>query len=569
MTRVPFAVAIADDKLLGIPWKRLSLPQQVALKSFYGLPLDPVEQRIWSAQQGPDWAVNDGVYDELGYLTGNPTVIPYTAQEHDIFTGVIGRRAGKSTEITGFIGAYEISLGGHGQYANGAEMKFLYVAQEMSLAQTNMQGIVRTMRLSPLLSELLPALVGIEQVKFKNGITLEAMSNTIKSARGYAVCGVVMDELGFWYKDAKSANPDTEVEIAISYAMQQFEHAKQIRITTPWTKEGLAYEARIAGTEGRRLPKDADQDDREKMEGHLVVYAPTAAMGVPVPLVTRKKLARKKKRDPIAFARESLALFIDAQAGFLSHAKVNEAVERGKAYTVVYNPDASYVAVMDPAFRGDDYSMTVGHKDAKLGIVQDHIQVWTPEPGARLSPGIVLDEIKAVLDKFGLGVIYSDQVQLESLQELALDRDFTVFGFDLTKSSKPKVMQALNLKLNADHLVLLNYQKQTNQLKDLQRTVNVSGYTAIAAPPGKMDDCATVLALMVHLADMLPAVEDAKSATAIRNSKQTSANLAVEATRIYEAALRSGDPLMRDAIARSDYLRALMEEDTGNPDSAD
>lgn len=503
--RVPFKFAIESDELLGKAWKRLSLPQQVILKALYGLPFsEERELTIWSGLQGA------GQYDELGYLTGVDRIIPYEPKEYDILTGVIGRQSGKSTELTAFGAAYEIALGGHTQMANGLEIMFAFIAHNKGLAQMNMKGILRVLRSSPLLNdEIMPDEPGDEIVRFKHGIIMQAFTNTLTSSRGYGVMGVVMDELGFWYKDAQSANPDKEVETALQYAMQRFEHAKQFRITTPWTKEGLAYEAWLAGTEGRnyKAQKDADRDLIDQMDDHLVVYAPTAAMEVPEPFVTRKKLARAKKKDPMKFARESLAKFIDAQSGFLSHIAINEAVDKGQRLKDVVITDAYYVAVMDPAFRTDEYTLTIGHNDKVLGVVQDLIMGWTPEPGARLNPGIVLDAVKVELDRFGISTVYSDQHQLESLQELALDREFGIHGFDLTRVSKPKVMQSMNTKLNQGRLVLKEDAKQTQQLKELVRTVTPTGGYTVAAPPGKHDDRAMVLALMTYIADQQPAVE--------------------------------------------------------------
>lgn len=555
MDRFLFAEAIAEDTLLARPWKQLSLPQQVVLKALYGLPLTTEKELlIWSGFQG------QGEYDELGYLTGITREVPYVPKEYSILTGIMGRRSGKSTVIGAFSSAYEITLGGHPQYAQaGQELDYVYVAQDMNLATKNMMSIVRTLEQSPMLRKEIVNR-GAETVEFRNNIVLRAMPSNIKSSRGSAVVGVIMDELGFWYKDAKSANPDKEVEIAFAYALQQFEPwAKQLRMTTPWTKEGLAYEASVAGTEGRLLPKGTDPDEVERWEDHLVVYAPTAAMDIPEPLVTRKKLARKKKRDPEAFARESLAKFIDSQTGFLSHTKINEAIEAGKALPKdrPFLPDANYVAVMDPAFRSDEYTLTIGHHDTQLGVVQDFLKAWTPEPGARLNPALILDETKEILDRFELSLVYSDQHQLESLQQLALDRDFTVFGHDLTVKSKPKVMQSLSLALNRNKLVLLDDPVQKKQLQELQRTVQPSGHYTIAAPPGKHDDRATVLGLMVHLAEQLPAAENAPTAAAQRDKNK--GHMKAEMAAVFEALVQSGDQAALAAIEHAAYLNALTD----------
>lgn len=557
-------MAIEDgNELLDKAWKRLSLPQQTILRALYGQPLTTEEELvIWSGLQGK------GIYDELGYLTGVTEMVPYKPKEYDILTGVIGRQSGKSTEVTAFAAAYEIALGGHAALANGVELKFAFVAHDKGLAQTNMQGITRVIRSSPLLNEELlgsdDKLIGFEQVRFKNGITLEAMTNTLKSARGYGIAGVVMDELGFWYKDATAANPDKEVETAISYAMQRFEHAKQFRITTPWTKEGLAYEAWLAGTDGRNYKNqpDIDRDLIDSMQDHLVVYAPTAAMGVPEPLVTRKKLARAKRRDPVKFARESLAQFIDAQSGYLSHAAINEAVERRKTMKRMTFATADYIAVMDPAFRTDAYTLTIGHKEKAMGVVQDLVMGWEPPPGGRLNPAEILDKVKKVIDGFGISVVYSDQAQLESIQELALDRDFMVHGFDLTRTSKPVVMRALNTALNRGQIALEPNAKQTQQLKDLVRIVTDSTYERIAAPPGKHDDYATVTALMVHLVDKLPAVdsEDVAQEMAPVNRWEKSEKRSDVAARVRQRLGSSDDPEDHAILGRSDWLSETLED---------
>lgn len=562
--RVPFSVAIAKEELLAGPWRKLSKPQQVILKAFYGLPLaDAEEQRIWNALQGPQWSLGDGVYDELGYLVGTPRHVEYVPKEHSILTGNLGRRAGKSTVLTAFIGAYEIGLGGYAGQGGGIELKAIYVAQDMNLAQTNMRGIVNIMAQSPMLSTLIPADGGgTEQIKFTHGITLEAMSNTIKAARGYAIVFAVLDELGFWYKDAKAANPDKEVAVAIDYAMQQFGTAKQVRITTPWTKEGLAYEAFVAGTEGRNLNRKEDPDGIEAMEDHLVVYAPTAAMGIPEPLVTRKKLSRKRKQDPLTFARESLAVFIDAQMGFLNHGRIADAVEKSKTLKLLPDINVAYVAVMDPAFRSDDYTLTILHKDQNHGIVQDFVQGWSPEPGLRLNPSSIMDEVKRVLDAFHLSFVVSDQFHNDTLSEMALDRDFAVYAFDMTKTSKPKVMQELATKLNAGQLVLQDHRTQTLQLQQLQRTALDGGGMKISAPPGKQDDYAMGLALGVYMADKLP-VSEAKSAVDASldiNRHNKSVKLKEFATKLYEDMLASGDPQAHSVLEHSAYLRALVED---------
>lgn len=556
--RVPFDLAIRDASLLKKSWERLSLPQQVVLKAFYGLPLKTEREiLIWSGFQG------EGIYDDLGYLLGIRREVPYVPKEYSIITGVLGRRSGKSTEVGGFIGAYEITLGGHTRFAReGQDLDYLYVAQDMTNAVKNMKGIILTLKQSPLLSKEIVK-EGVEEWGFANGIILRAQPNNVKASRGSAVVGAQLDELGFWYKDAKSANPDKEVEVSIAYAMQQFEpFAKQARFTTPWTKEGLAYEAAVAGTEGRLLPPTAAEDEREQWEDHLVVYAPTAAMEIPEPLVTRKKLARKKKRNPEAFERESLAKFIDSQSGFLAHAKVNEAVETGVTSRAVI-PNAPYVAVMDPAYRNDSFVLSIGHMEEKEGLVQDFNKSWEPPPGGRLSPALVLDEVKTILDQFGLNVIYSDQHEVNSMQQLAIDRNFTIFGMDWTKTNKPKLMLDLANRLNQNKVKLLDIPEQTRQLKALQKKVLPSGHVQITAPPNEHDDYAIALGMLAYYAGQLPPLTGAEKVAGnpiVSHDRDNQRALILQRNwEAFEARVAAGDPEAIRALEWTEYLKAMSE----------
>ena len=161
----------------------------------------------------------------------------------------------------------------------------------------------------------------------------------------------------------------------------------------------------------------------------------------------------------------------------------------------VKGPTHNYVACIDPAFRKDSFALTIGHHDQNLGIVQDFIRYWEPQPGEPLKPGTVLDEIKSHLDVYGISTVYSDQYQLESLQQLALDRKFSINGFDFTGKSKAKITGSFKTTLDQERIKLLDNELQKDQLESLQRQVLQSDTVRIAAPPGKHDDVAMVLIL--------------------------------------------------------------------------
>jgi hypothetical protein len=519
--RVAFADAISHPKLLKKPWEMLSLPQQVVLKSFYGLPLETEQEIIyWSAFQGA------GIFDELGYLQGISHQVPYSPKEYEILTAILGRRSGKSDRIGGFSAAYEILLGGHtkfirraavdedGKKVKGSEDQdvfWLYIAQDLGTAMTNMKFVLGPIDESPVLRRYVDYR-NTDEVGFKNGIKLRPEPPTIRTGRGVPVIGISMDEFAFWYKDSKSANPDFEVVRALEYSLSQFPNAKQLRLSTPWTKEGMLFQAHEHGTEGKKLKCEKCEssticvhvaEDREDHEGHLVVQAPTAMMGNP--FITRKFLKRKA-RDKEAFARESLTKFVDSQTSFLTWASIERAIDR-KLESRHKIDGVDYIVAIDPAFRRDSFAITVVHHEKERGIVQDFVFGMTPEPGERLNPARVLDKVKEVAEFWGTTYVWSDQYHLESLQALAEERDFAIIGEDLTVKSKPQVMNNLASLLNQSRMRLLDHGGTEGQLKRLRKTLGPTGYERIAAPNGEHDDFATVLALAATKALELPPAE--------------------------------------------------------------
>jgi hypothetical protein len=525
--RVPFEEAITDKLLLKEAFSRLSLPQQVALKALYGVPLRTADElNAWSIFQG------GAEFDELGRPT-RITQIPYIPREYDQGWFVFGRRSGK-TDISGLILVYESLLGGHHEHVSALQEPVIYfVAQKEPIARSHMNFVRAVLATSPILNKEI-AVDNADVIRFKNRIRIEPSAPTIKSTRGMAVPVVVMDEVGFWYSDPEAANPDLEVERAVSAAQAQFPHFKRIGTSTPYIKEGLLWKYQQAGTRGWRIACDdcttkRERDcthraaDREEYTDVLVLNAPTAA--IQNPRINEKFLRKELARDPDAFRREFLAEFVDSISGFLSMPLLQTSVDTGITERRPFSENVDgpkdkpfYIASMDPAFRRDRFAFTIVHHDAERGIVQDLLRVWTPQGGEdRVNPKAVLAEIKTLLDTYGVNLVYSDQYQLESLQQLALGLGFTIEGVDFTGRSKQKIFGSLQQLLNQKRLRLLDKPEMLQELAALERRYLPNGGVQISAPRGRHDDQAAVLAIAtfkaVWLLPMKRQADDNKTPT--------------------------------------------------------
>lgn len=491
--RIPFEQAIRDPKLLGKAFygtstqPGLSLPQQTALKIFYGLPLDETELRYYSM------FMNDATFDELGYVTGVNPATNYREIEHDEAWVIFGRRSAKTSNFLSFILVYEALLGGHTKWKGraGQQIVSFIVAQKLGIAQAIIRDFIEPLvASSPTLVKEIEGEVNKDGIIFKNGHRINPSPPVIKNFRYYAIPVVAMDECSFWYKDAEAANPDYEVIRAAKPAQMQFPYRKLVGASTVFSKEGILWDAKNAGCYGRNLPTDEDEQ-RARFKTVLVLQAPTAAMENP--LVDRKFLLNESVKDPEAFKREYLNIPSDSASGMFTESLLRQATENAPKLRP-YQEGYFYIASLDPAFRADNFTFCIGHYEEDKGFVQDLLKAWVPQKGG-LNPSIILDEIKMDLAAYQVQAVYSDQYQLESLQQLAIARGFSIIGMDFTANSKSKFFGSFLQLLRHNKVKLLRNYEQFQEFLWVQRVEGNGGYIRITHPVGKHDDRVTVTVL--------------------------------------------------------------------------
>lgn len=510
--RIPFEVAINDKRLFKKKFDSLSIPQKTALKAFYGIDLDEQELEYWAMFQG------NAKFDHLGFLEST-TPTEYEPTEYDEAWVIFGRRSAKTSGFLAWILAYESTLGGHESFkGEKQEIASFFVAQKLDIAQAALRDFVEPIIASSPITEKMIIDSNIKGIKLKNEHNILPAPPVIKNFRYYAIPVAVLDECAFWYKDADSANPDYEVIRAIEPAQGQFINRKMIGASTVWTKEGIIWEAANAGTFGKKLPEDDEQRDR--FSNALVLMAPTAALQNPVFNMDGKKdggrkwLQKQFKKDPDAFSREYLVKFSDAISGLFKESMLRKATEGSPT---VHPPKVGpyYIATCDPAFRGDNFTFCIGHYERERGYVQDVIKAWSPSKGEKLKPSVILDAIKVDLKQYNIDVLYSDQHQLESLQELAADRDISMVGIDWTGASKPRMFATFLRLMRDERIKLLRNAEQMQEFLFIQKIVGSANSVRISAPQGKHDDHVTVTVMNAALA-----IKFESSSTSVEEKKE-------------------------------------------------
>lgn len=503
--RIPFEEAVSEPLLLKKAWLRLSRPQRTALKVFYGLPLEDGELDDYAMMMG------HAEFDSLGYVKSTDR-IPYDPIEHDEAVAIFGRRSAKTSSFLAFIAVYEALLGGHMAWASKKqEVVIFVVAQKLDVAQAIIRDFVEPLVTSSPLLEREIAKDNIDGLRFQSKMRIAPAPPSVKAFRYFAIPVALIDEAAFYYKDAESANPDYEVIRAIEPAQAQFPNKKLVVASTVYTKQGIVWEAKEAGAYGQNLAEDDDR--KAKFQNTLVLQAPTPAMQNPAIELGggRKWFQRQQRKDPDAYDREILNKAADTISGMFTEDQLRKAMtdapKHRECERMVKQPNNVekceptwfYVAAIDPAFRGDDFAFTIGHYDPAKGFVQDLLKKWTPR-STKLSPTVILDEIKVDLDHYGIEMVYSDQYQLESLQQLAADRGFSIIGMDFTANSKSKMFGSFQQLLRNSRINLLRDHDQLAQFLWIQKTIGHGGYVRVSAPVGKHDDLVMVTVLCAYMA---------------------------------------------------------------------
>ena len=496
--RIPFALAVEEPRLLKPRFDELSIPQRTVLKATYGLPLsaDIVDEQGFS-ELDHFWALRGyGTHDALGYLIAvrPPAGAVYEPTEFPESWLVCGVRAGKS-EIAAFISTYEATCGGHEAWTRkGKQVVWFQIAQDLALAQYSLHGIKANLDSMKFMAGRIKA-VTARRIDLWNGVTIATNPPTVKSVRGYDSPGAVMDEVGVWWQETESANPDFEIYNQLVSRQAQFSHPKIVGLSSPWNKAGLLYQRYEVGTEGERLlceecragrrgassPCGACAVLRLPHKGRLVLHATTASLGNP--LIKADWLEGYQKKDPRAFERECLARFQDSLSGFLDSALLRKAVAPGITGRPP-EPTNFYVAAIDPAFRGDAFGFCIAHASETEGVVVDYLLRELPTGGEKVDPEKMLAAVAAICRRYRVLEVLTDQFSIEALKQLASHQGLSLREVTFSGKSKAAIYANLQQLLNTNRLHLLDHPETLRELMALERQNLQGGNTKIAGPRG-------------------------------------------------------------------------------------
>lgn len=337
----------------------------------------------------------------------------YTRRKRTLVARV-GRQGGKSTTLCR-LGVAEALYGGH-VIPHGTLATVAFVSVDRKEATDRLLTV----------QKILLAL-GVAWVPLEGGrgirlvdkpITFRVYTASISGVSGGTCIFACCDEVAKWRDLRTGTNPATEVLASLKPALVTMPRAKLVLISSPLG----------------RLDLHAKEYERGETATQMTAYAPT---WVANPSVT-EEWTRGEEANEGRWKREYLALPLEEDEEGLLTALLLDRSTRAEM-VVARAPLHSYVAAMDPATRGDAWTLVIATRRWVGGRLMRSVvraKEYHGTSTAPLDPGAVLADIARELAAYGLTAVYSDQASADALRSIGRNVDLTVVISPSTAQNK-------------------------------------------------------------------------------------------------------------------------------------
>lgn len=329
-------------------------------------------------------------------------------------------------------------------------------------------------------------------------IEFRVFAATISGVSGFTSIFVIADEVAKWKDADTGVNPATTVLASVRPTMVTMANARMVLSSSPMGMLDAHYDAFEAG--------DTDMQ--------VTAWAPT---WVANPTLTEAD-TRALEPDESTHAREYGAIpQREAESGLLTDHLVTR-MARGS----VDDPrreGAYYVATMDPATRGNAFTLSIATRDADGVRRVVAVREKRGSPMAPLSPKETLREWKPLLESYGLRAIYTDQWSLDAMQDSARDLGLTLIGEPWSTRSKAEAYEELLKLAQDDTAVVPDVGHVRADLLGVRKVLTRNGvsYVLATTPDGRHSDFAPSIAMAfvkaIHRThEKAPSLDDAARA---------------------------------------------------------
>jgi hypothetical protein len=332
-----------------------------------------------------------------------------------------GRRGGKSSSLSR-LAVVEALFGDH--HVPPGDLGTVAI-----IAQNRVEGAKRLRTVTAILDALGVAYqplggsaVGVELVGRR--IAVQVFAASIAGVSGFTGIFILADEVAKWLDADTGANPATEVLASVRPTMATQPNARIVLSSSPMGRLDAHYDAYELG----------------ETPHQVTAYAPT---WVANPTITEEQ-TKADEPDEATWRREYLAEpQAEAESALLSSLLLGESV-RADPWDLPPVAGWTYVATMDPATRGNAWTFVVATRKPDGTRTIALAREWVGTPSKPLHIGTVFAEMAALLRPYGEDLVYTDQLAIDPLREMADAHGLQLVEVPWTPISKREAYEELN-----------------------------------------------------------------------------------------------------------------------------
>lgn len=198
------------------------------------------------------------------------------------------------------------------------------------------------------------------------------------------------------------------------------------------------------------------------------------------------------------YLTDELAQFRDVEAQMFTHAGVAQCTREGP---LIIAPEAgrTYTAVMDPATRGNAWTLLVAESEDNVRFRVCLAMEWVGSKMAPLSPRTVFDLVKQAVAPYRVATVGTDQWAIDPLRDLARDVGLELSPAPFSKVNKTKRYLAVKFRVESGLLELPPVENMRNDLLSVKQIIKGNGDVDVRLPEsadGRHCDFAAGLALL-------------------------------------------------------------------------
>lgn len=217
---------------------------------------------------------------------------------------------------------------------------------------------------------------------------------------------------------------------------------------------------------------------------------------------TPERCEERRLADEDAYKTDVLAEFATAEAAMFSLESVTKCI-RSEPLAIPRMEGRTYYAAMDPATRGNGWTLAVATRDRGKVVVVRACE-WIGSRAAPLDPGEVLDEVADIVGQYGLTTVHSDQVMGDALVRLARERGLMLAQWTFNAQKKAEKYLAIRTGLDRGDIELPPVRNLRTDLLHIRKRVTPGGISVDLPMTSDGRHCDYGPTLMLVLSKLLP-----------------------------------------------------------------